>query len=321
MDKINLPKIKEEKVDDKTSLIIIEPLFPGYGHTLGNSIRRVLLSSIPGAAITSFKIEGAPHEFASLPHVKEDLVEIMMNLKSIKIKSYSSEPIRLTLSAQDAGIIKAADFNKNSEIEIINPDQTIATLDKKASFDMEVVVEKDRGFRSTDEAESSSELGHIIIDTSFSPVSRVKVDVENTRVGQMTNYDRLILEISTDGSISPKDCMVDAANILIEHYKLFAFNEEPKEILVEMADSIDENVDDALAETEINEYQDNIDPKTKIEDIGLSPRTANALINSGIKTYAGLQRLSDLKISEIKGLGKKGIDEIKELLGKNEKTE
>ncbi|OQB06108.1 MAG: DNA-directed RNA polymerase subunit alpha [bacterium ADurb.Bin212] len=325
MEKINLPKISEEKISETVSRVTIEPLFPGYGHTLGNSIRRVLLSSIPGAAVTSFKIENAPHEFTSLPHVKEDLIEIMMNLKSLKIKSFSGEPVRLTLSKKDECVATAADFSKNSDIEIINPEQVIATLDKNAKFDMEVIVETDRGFRSTDDAERDGELGKILIDTNFSPVERVKIDVLNTRVGQMTNYDKLVLEITTNGSISVHDCMVDASNILIEHYKVFAFSEEPKETLVESME------DDDIVEDDLPEYSsdpeyassnegDSIDPKTKIEDVGLSPRTANALLSSGIKTYAGLTRLSDLKLSEVKGLGKKGIEEIKNLMGNNEKA-
>lgn len=324
MEKINLPRISEEKIDKYTSKIIIEPLFPGYGHTLGNSIRRVLLSSIPGSAITSFKIENAPHEYASLPHVKEDLIEIMMNLKSVNIKSYTDEPVKLTLNKKDEGLVTAADFSKNSDIEIINPDQVIATLDKKALFEMEINIETDRGFRSTDEADKDGELGKIFVDANFSPVERVKIDVENTRVGRMTNYDKLIFEITTNGSLSVHECMVDASNILIEHYKIFAFSEEPKQVLVEMANNdIADNDNEDLANTYLEDMEEtnaNSDPKTKIEDTGLSPRTANALISAGIKTYAGLTRLSDLKLSEIKGLGKKGIEEIKSLMEKNEKA-
>ncbi len=320
MEKISLPMIKEEKIDEKTSRIIIEPLFPGYGHTLGNSLRRVLLSSIPGAAITSFKIENVPHEFTSIPHVKEDMVEIMLNLKTVQFLSYTWEPVRLTLSANNAGQVVAGDFSKNSDIEIMNPDSPIATLDKNAEFELEVTIEKDRGFRSTDNVLADTELGRILVDAAFSPVERVKVEVENTRVGQMTNYDKLILEITTNGSISPRECMIDASNILIEHYKVFAFNEEPKEIMVEEYIKYDEE-NENLTVDDSEDINDEIDPKTKIEDAGLSPRTTNALISSGVKTLAGLYRLSDLKLSEIKGLGKKGIEEIKELIGQDEKAE
>lgn len=328
MEKINLPKISEEKISEFSSRIIIEPLFPGYGHTMGNALRRVLLSSIPGAAITSFKIEGAPHEFTSLPHVKEDLIEIMLNLKSIKVHSHSWEPVQLTLSAEDSGQVKAGDFHPNSDVEILNPDQVIATLDKKARFEMEVTVEKDRGFRSTDEASVSKEIGHILVDASFTPVERVKVDVENTRVGQMTNYDKLIIELSTNGSITPHEAVVDASNILIDHYKVFAFNTELAEPLTEEyhepAPEIDEMIGGDSYEMQPGDQiaaQGAIDPKTKIEDIGLTPRTANALVNAGIKTLAGLSRLSELKLSEVKGLGKKGIEEIKTILERNENAE
>lgn len=324
MEKINLPKISEEKISDYSSRIIIEPLFPGYGHTLGNALRRVLLSSIPGAAITSFRIEGAPHEFTSLPHVKEDLIEIMLNLKSIKILSHSWEPVQITLSAEDAGQVTAGDFTKNADIEILNPDQVIATLDKGARFEMEVTIEKDRGFRPTDEAQVSKEIGHVLVDASFTPVERVKVDVENTRVGQMTNYDKLVMEITTNGSVSPHEAVVDASNVLIDHYKVFAFNTELAEPLTaeyqEPAPELDELIGGDESMDRIDEFSSDgsLDPKTKIEDIGLTPRTANALVNAGIKTLAGLSRLSDLKLSEIKGLGKKGIDEIKEILERNE---
>lgn len=321
MDKINLPKIKEVKISENISRVTIEPLFPGYGHTLGNALRRVLLSSIPGAAITSFRIEGAPHEFTSLPHVKEDLIEIMMNLKSINIKSHTWDSVKLNLAKKDQGSATAADFSKNSNIEIMNPEQIIATLDKNAKFEMEVTIEKDRGFRSTDDAEKEAELGKILIDTNFSPVQRVKIDVENTRVGQMTNYDKLVIDINTNGSVSPHQCFVDASNILIEHYKIFGFMEEPEEKLVEMPLEQDEFTNEAEYLNDNLDLLDDIDPKAKIDEIGLSPRTANALITSGVKTYAGLQRLSDLKLSEIKGLGKKGIEEINNLMGKDEKAE
>lgn len=327
MEKINLPKIFEEKLGDHASRIVIEPLFPGYGHTLGNALRRVLLSSIPGAAITSFKIEGAPHEFTSLPHVKEDLVEIMLNLKAIKILSHTWDPIQLMLSAEGPGEVKAENFAKNSEVEILNPDQVIATLDKGARFEMEVTIEKDRGFRPTDDAQATKEIGHILVDASFTPVERVKLDIENTRVGQMTNYDKLILEIVTNGSITPHEAVVDASNILIDHYRVFAFNTELSEPLtaeyVEPAPEVDELIggtDEGYADEAVT-ADGSMDPKTKIEDIGLTPRTANALINAGIKTLAGLSRLSDLKLSEVKGLGKKGIDEIKAILERNENIE
>ena len=317
MKKIILPKISEEKIDDLSSKFTIEPLNPGYGPTLGNATRRVLLSSLPGAAITSFKIEGVSHEFTSVPHIKEDSIEIMLNLKTIKLKSFSDEPVILTARKKGPGELKASDLSKNSEVEILNPEQLIASLDDKAILDLEIVVEKDSGFRPTEnKIESSSEIGRINIDASFSPIERVKMEISNTRVGQMTNYDKIELWVTTDGSINPKDAMVTASNILIDHYKVFAFDIETKEKLTEEMAEIqpDEKPETAEKDYVANEGETDqkIDGKIKIEDIGFSPRTKNALLNAGVKTLAGLQRLSDLKLSEIKGLGQKGITEIKQ---------
>lgn len=314
MEKIILPKIKEDKVSDNLSTFIIEPLYPGFGATLGNAIRRVILSSLPGSAITSFEIEGVSHEFTSLPHVKEDLIEIMLNLKTVKFLSHGDEPITLTINKKGPGIVKASDFSKNSQVEILNSDQLIATLDEKAKFELEAVIEKNRGFKSTDDENlSNNKIGVISIDASFSPIERVKILVSNTRVGQMTNFDKLEIEVETDGSITPKDAMIQASNILIDHYKSFAFNIESEDKLTEEAKEEVEK-EEEIAEEKFQILDDETAKiKVKIEEAGLSPRTTNALLNAGIKTVSGLKRMSDLKISEIKGLGQKGIIEIKNL--------
>ncbi|MFA7243728.1 MAG: DNA-directed RNA polymerase subunit alpha [Patescibacteria group bacterium] len=315
MEKISLPKIREEKLEDNKSRFVIDPLYPGYGATLGNALRRVLLSSIPGSAITSFKLEGAPHEFTAISHVKEDLLEIMLNLKEINVKSDSDEPTALMISKKGPGEVTGADFSKNSSIEIINPEVHIATLDKGAQFELEVTIEKDRGFRSTEDfTDKGKEIGRIDIDAAFSPITRVKMDIENTRVGQMTNYDKLVIEIDSDGSIAPYDALISASNILIDHYKAFAFNEEVPFELTEMPKNEVEIEEEELLGGEEEADEIGLDPKTKIEDANFSQRTTNALVNAGIKTIAGLKRLSDLKLSEIKGLGQKGIDEVKEKL-------
>lgn len=313
MEKINLPNIVEEKMTESHSKFVIEPLFPGYGTTIGNSLRRVLLSSITGTAVTSFKIDGVNHEFSAVANVKEDVVEIMMNLKSISFRSFSDEPVVLTLAKKGAGVVKASDIKANSNVEIVNPDQHIATLDAKADFSVEITVEKGRGFRAINVGTGErNEIGQIAVDTLFSPVERVALHVEDTRVGQMTNYDKLTLEVVTNGTVLPYDALKEASNILVEHYNAIISGGSialPEETDLQGSDDEAGVVEADLAISPI------VDSKTKTEDLNLSPRTTNALLNSGIKTLGGLKRLSDLKLEEVKGLGKKGIDEIKEFLG------
>lgn len=309
MEKIVLPKITEKKIDEKRSEFVIEPLYPGYGPTIGNTIRRILLSSLEGAAMTSFRVEGINHEFTSIPHVKEDMIELMLNLKEVNYKVFVDEAVTINLSKKGPGEVTAADFKANSNIEIVNPDVHLCNLDNKANFELEVTVEKNRGFITVESSEDKSrELGRIMTDAAFSPVERVKLSIQNTRVGQMTNYDKLVLDVETNGTLEAKDAVISASNILIDHYKHIAFNVEPEEKLTQHP--IEK--EDEIEKDEVVDDDNNIDPKTKIDDAGLSARTTNALINSGIKTVAGLKRLSDLKLSEIKGLGSKGVTEIKE---------
>ncbi|PIS07556.1 DNA-directed RNA polymerase subunit alpha [Candidatus Berkelbacteria bacterium CG10_big_fil_rev_8_21_14_0_10_43_13] len=314
MEKINLPGIVEEKIGESHSKFIIDPLFPGYGTTIGNSLRRVLLSSITSAAVTKFKVDGASHEFTSIPHAKEDVLEIMMNLKAINFRSFSDEPVTLELSKKGPAEVTAKDIKSSSNVEIINPDAHIVTLDKSANFNMEIIIEKGRGFRSINVGSSErTEIGWIAIDTLFSPVERVSVKVEDTRVGQMTNYDKLTIEVITNGTVSPAEAIKEASTVLVEHYSAIISGDapktiEPNEAIAEVAETEEGPVSDKVA-------PDEIDNKTKIEDLSFSPRTTNALINSGVKTVGGLRRLTDLKLEEVKGMGKKGIDEIKAFLG------
>jgi len=306
-----VPKILENVIDETKSVFTIEPLLPGYGATMGNALRRVLLSSLKGTAISSIKLEGVSHEFSAIPHVKEDMIEIIMNLRKVNFKSHSDEPVTVSLVAKGPKVVTAADFKLTSNVEILNPDQYIATLDKSANFDMELVLEVGRGFIPTEEKEiEKNDIGRISIDSVFSPVKLINFKVENTRVGQMTNYDKVELEITTNGTISPRDSLTEASKILVQYFNYIAegkpyTNEEIDELAAEPAQMVSAN--DSL---------DDVDPKTKVSELNLSARTVNALINSGIKTVAGLKRLSDLKLSEIKGLGKKGFEEIKELLNK-----
>jgi len=312
MEKINMPQIEEEMIDPQHSKFIIEPLYPGYGATIGNSLRRVLLSSIIGAAPTSFKIDGISHEFSSIPHAKEDVVEVIMNLKGIAAKSFSDEPVVIELSKKGPAVVTAKDFKANSNVEILNPDAHIITLDKGADFNMEVTIEKGRGFKTVSiETSEKNEIGRIVVDSLFSPVQRVSIAVEDTRVGQMTNYDKLTLEVVTNGTITPKDALDEASAVLVEHYNSFILG-TPEVVAPAVVTKDGEITEDEV----MSDDTDEVNSKTKIEELNFSPRTTNALVNAGIKTVGGLKRLSQLKLEEIKGLGKKGIVEINEILSK-----
>lgn len=314
MEKIGLPKITEEKIDSNRSKFTIEPLYPGYGPTIGNTLRRVLLSSITGAAATSFKVDGINHEFTSIPHVKEDMIELMMNLKSVSFKSFSDDPVVIELIKKGPGAATASDFKPNSNIEIINPEQHILSLDNKADIRIEVVIEKDRGFRTANVATGEKrEIGQICVDASFSPVVRVGMEISDIRVGQMTNFDKLTLDILTNGTVNPSFALKEASRVLVDHYNAIISDENFEADLTEKYKKIEPEIV-IKEEMEASEEEVMLDPKTKIEEANFSQRTTNALLNAGVKTIAGLKKMSDLKLEEIKGLGKKGIDEIKEKL-------
>lgn len=309
-----IPKVGEEKIAENCSKFTIEPLYPGYGSTMGNALRRVLLSSLSGAAITFVKLDEVAHEFSAIPHIKEDMMEIIINLRQIVFKSHSKEPVTIELSAKGSKNITAADFKANSKIEILNPEQKIATLDNKATFNLEITIENGRGFQPSEEkAVDNIEIGKIAIDSVFSPVKLVNFHIDRARVGKMTNYDKIELEITTNSTISPRDALTYAGKILVEY---FSFISSGKEYDFSSEPEVKELMGATSQDDEISSDISTIDPKTKIEEINLSARTVNSLINSGIRTVAGLKRLSDLKISEIKGLGKKGFLEINELLGR-----
>jgi len=302
------------KIDDhgKTSAtFVIEPLHTGYGMTLGNSLRRVLLSSIAGAAVTSFKIEGATHEFTTLPHVKEDVVDIMLNLKSIRFRVFSNEPQTLRITKKGKGVVKASDIAKNADVEIVNPSQVIATLDDdKAKFTMDLVVETGRGYRAIDESAARKNTDMIILDAVFSPVVRVRYKVENTRVGQMTDLDKLLLTIDTDGSISPRDAFEEAAAILVNQYTALAGQTR-----------VEVEVPTPTSEEQSAANEDGDEPPelmTSIEDLNLSARTTNALVNNEIHTLKDLFSLSDSELRELKGFGNKALDEVKEKMAELE---
>lgn len=225
-DKIDIKDQKENRYQ-----VVIEPFFPGFGVTVGNSLRRVLLSSLEGAAVTSFKVEGAQHEFDSVDGVKEDLVEIMLNLKQLRVKSFSSEPVKLSIEAKGEKAVTAADFKKNADVEIINTDLVIANLtEKTAKFNLEVTIEQGRGYFTVEQRDENEklEIGTIAIDASFSPVLNVGYKIDNVRVGEMTNYERLTMDMVTDGSIDAKEAISKAAKILEDQFAVFISDTKDK---------------------------------------------------------------------------------------------
>lgn len=290
----------------------IEPLHSGYGMTLGNSLRRVLLSSIAGAAIVSFKIDGASHEFATIAGVKEDVVEIILKLKGVRFRVFSDEPQTIRLSKKGKGVIKAKDISANADVEVVNPDHVIATLDSdKASLNIDIVVEKGRGYRSVEEVSGRKVVSDMIaIDAIFSPVVRVRYRVENTRVGQMTDLDKLLITIETDGSITPNDAFEEAAAILVNQYTALA-----GQTRVEASAPLTAGGDGTMLG---DGSEDSPALLTSIEDLNLSARTTNALINNDIHTLKDLFSLSDGELRDLKGFGSKALDEVKEKMAEME---
>jgi DNA-directed RNA polymerase subunit alpha len=304
------------KVDDHsagTATFVIEPLHSGYGMTLGNSLRRVLLSSIAGAAVTSFKIEGVTHEFTTVEGVKEDVVDVMMNLKGIRFRVYGDEPQQVRIVKEGKGVIKAKDIQVNADVEVVNPEHVIATIDDdKAKFVMDLVVETGRGYRTIEEGAAKKASDYVAVDAIFSPVLRVRYKVENTRVGQMTDLDKLLLTIETDGSITPRDAFEEAAAILVNQYTALAGKTR-----VEAA----EQLAPAGQANSVAAHDNGDEPtalNTPIEDLNLSARTTNALINNDIHTIKDLFSLSDAELRDLKGFGSKALDEVKEKLAELE---
>lgn len=289
----------------------IEPLHTGYGMTLGNSLRRVLLSSIAGAAVTAFKVEGVNHEFTTLPGVKEDVVDMMINLKGLRFKVFSSEPQTLRITKNGKGKVTAKDIGKNAEVEIVNRGHVIATIDDpKAKLVMDIVVETGRGYRTIEEGTMRKSSDMIALDAVFSPVLRVRYKVENTRVGQVTDLDKLLITIDTDGSISPRDAFEEAAAILVNQYTALA-----GQTRVEAAAPLSA---EASAQGEEDEGDEPAELMTSIEDLNLSARTTNALVNNEIHTLKDLFSLSDGELRDLKGFGSKALDEVKEKLAELE---
>jgi DNA-directed RNA polymerase subunit alpha len=314
---IHTPQLASIDEHSSTSAtFVIEPLHSGYGMTLGNSIRRVLLSSIAGAAVTAFKVEGATHEFTTINGVKEDVVDIMLQLKGLRFKVYSEEPQTLRITKKGRGPVTGADIKGNANVEVINTDHVICTIDdEKASVTMDIVVEVGRGYRSIEETTLTKNSDMIAVDALFSPVMRVRYKVEDTRVGQITDLDKLAVTVETDGTITPNDAFEQAAAILLNQYTALAGSTR-----IAMAAPLQREVRETASEAEpavvgapaIGELS------APIEELNLSARTTNALINNEIHTLKDLFSLSDAELRDLKGFGSKALDEVREKMAEME---
>ena len=304
---IHTPQLANIEDHSPTSAtFVIEPLHTGYGMTLGNSLRRVLLSSIAGAAVTAFKIEGVPNEFTAVEGVKEDAVDIMLNLKKLRFRVFSDEPQTLRISKKGAGVVTGADIETNADVEVVNKDLVLMTIDSsKTTIVLDMVVETGRGYRTIEEVAATKASDMIAVDAIFTPVMRVRYKVSNTRVGQITDLDKLSLTLDTDGSITPNDAFEEAAAILVSQYSALAGATEVEATTL-------------VAKDEVADEEDPSELLTPIEDLNLSARTTNALINNEIHTIKDLVTLSDAELRDLKGFGAKALDEVKDKMAELE---
>lgn len=308
--KIILPSKPRIVLEEGTKGVYeIDGLYPGYGHTLGNSLRRIILSSLPGAAITLVKIDGVSHEFSVMDGVKEDVITILLNLKKVRFKVSSDEPQIVSLSVKGPKSVTAGDIKAGGQVEILNPDLHIAEITAKVSLDIEMTVEKGLGFVPKDiHQKSKVDVGTIALDAIFSPVRRVHYEVENMRVGDKTNHNRLRIGIETDGTIDPREALERSISIMIEQLQAVV---DFKPTHVPSSDSTP--VIEASEEKESKEDMSDA-MKTRIDTLDLSTRTMNALQAANIRTVGGIARKKVEDLLEIDGIGDKGIEEIKDVL-------
>ncbi len=303
MIEIEKPKIETVEISDDATYgkLVVEPLERGYGTTLGNSLRRILLSSLPGAAVTSVQMDGALHEFSTIDGVVEDVTTIILNLKQLALKIYSEETKTLEVDVQGEGTVTAADITHDSDVEILNPEIHIATLQSNATLRMKITAEKGRGYRPAEANKHDEQpIGVIPVDSIFTPISRVTYQVENTRVGQVTNFDKLTLDVWTDGSIRPEEAVSLGAKIYMEHLNIFVgLTDEAQnaEIMVEKEEDQKEKV-----------------LEMTIEELDLSVRSYNCLKRAGINTVQELAQKSEEDMMKVRNLGRKSLEEVKHKL-------
>jgi DNA-directed RNA polymerase subunit alpha len=309
------PRVVSET--DLKGVYEIDNLYPGYGHTLGNSLRRIILSSLSGAAITSIKIEGVSHEFSTIEGVKEDVIMILLNLKKVRFKISSDESQEVTLEVKGPKVITASDITCPGQVEVLTPEQYICEITGKVKLSMTLRIEKGLGFVPKDvHQKDKTEIGTIALDAIYSPIRRVGYEVENMRVGDKTNHNRLRMVIETDGTISPREALQKSIEIMIIQLKAifdFKFEEETEPVTVKARKADD--AAPALAETDADNKEDVAEVlKTRIDTLTLSSRTLNALTAANIRTIGGVARKRKDDLLEIEGIGEKGIQEIKRIL-------
>ncbi len=301
--------------DGNKGVFEIDGLYPGYGHTLGNSLRRIILSSLPGASITALKIDGVSHEFSTLEGVKEDVIVMILNLKKTRFKLLTDEPQKVTLSVKGPKEVTAADIKLSGQVEILNPDLYIATITGKVDLNIEITIEKGLGFIPKEVLQKEKvDVGVIAVDAIFTPIRRVSYEVENMRVGDKTNHNRLIMSIETDGTFTPREVLSQSIEIMINQLKAIIDFKEPE--VVEVASLKKEEVVESEDEEDKKDEDFNDVLKTRIDSLDLSTRTLNALTAANIRTIGGLARKKRDDLLEVEGIGEKGISEIKKVLGK-----
>lgn len=298
------PKVIQKKKNQ--AVFEVEGLYPGYGVTIGNSLRRVLLTSLQGASVTEVKIKGASHEFSTIPGVLEDTIMILLNIKNLRFKIFEGESHKIELKSKGEGPVTGADFKCPSQVKLVNPDLHIATItDKKTELNIEIQVEKGIGYVPKDQVKKGkAEIGAMAQDAIFTPIRNVNFQVENMRVGDRTDFDKLSLEIETDGTITPEEAFFEACDILIKHFNIIFEGKAGKPAS-----------EQGSGEAKEEKGEEDI-TKLLVEDMKLTGRTLNVLLNNGIKTVGGIVRKSEKSLSELEGMGEKAISEIKRKIKK-----
>jgi len=311
-EEIGSPKVKATSTGPTTAIFSVGPLPPGYGMTLGNALRRVLLSSLPGSAITAIKVDGASHEYSNVPGVRDTVLDIILNLKLLNLKKYNKGPEKITIDFKGEGKVTAKDIKASADVEILNKDQEITFIDKKTGrLKMEMLIEKGVGYVPVKErAKTDDNAEMILIDAIYTPVRKVRYETKATRVGQMTNLDKLEIEIETDGTIGPEDALKFASNLLKSYFGIF--NQE--EVVIEEDFITDAQTVATATAIKEEEEEEKKEAYTPIEILNLSPRTLNSLINGGVGSVEQLLKTNEAQLSDFRGFGKKAMTEIRSVL-------